>query len=469
MTTEELIARWEAALEQHEAGRVVMNDAAVAMQAALTQYRAEQEILVRPGEIIQTALDNAPAGMRVRVQAGTYVNPITITKPLMLTFDPGVVIHTDAQTILHVRPRVNDVTIHGGELRGRGNDLVLLGQTDNTQATSEDAPRNLRLQDVVVNGLLGAKRGFSVHAHDWELLNCQTLQIGRAGQESQGIATWNGPGNGRVLGGVYEAASINILLGGAFVTIPGMVQQGVHVIDTTLHKQNIPTTGYAVKNLYEVKFGIHSVLEGSRLFDTWPDGQDGFAIVIKCENPGGMSWSDTGNTIIRNNQITNVTGGINVQGHDYARYCLNHVRDLLIANNVFTISRTVRSGQRTIGPADFLKLGNEPENVIVRNNTIRSAGDTLVRGYRGTKMLADGSVVRAALSRGFVFHRNAAPVTTYGFFTEGEDRQNRPNSARILEYFPDGQITENFYGDVLGLYDTDGYALAEGTLTGRQR
>lgn len=469
MTIEELITRWETALAQHDAAKVIEGDAITDMRLAISQYRDELEIVVRPGELIQTALNDAAPGRRVRVQAGSYLNPITITKPVMLTLDQGVNIETDATSILHVRPQVNDVTIVGGYLRGRGNDLVLIGQTDNTQTTAEAAPRNIRLQNVIVDGRLGAKRGFSVHAHDWELLDCETVQIGRAGQESQGIATWNGPGNGRVIGGTYEAASINILLGGAFVQIPGMVQQGVHVIGAQLHKQNIPATGYAVKNLYEVKFGIHSVLENCRLFDTWSDGQDGFAIVIKCENPGSMPWADTGNTIIRNNWISNVTGGINVQGHGYARYCMNHVKDVLIVNNVFTISRTVRTGQRTTGPGDFLKLGNEPENVIVRNNTIRSAGDTLVRGYRGTKMLQDGSVVRADPSRGFVFNRNAAPQTTYGFFTEGEDRQNRSNSARILEYFPDGQITENFYGDVLALYDSDGYAINSGTLTGRQR
>ena len=67
---------------------------------------------------------------------------------------------------------------------------------------------------------------------------------------------------------------------------------------------------WQVKNLLETKNVRRLLVEGNVFENNWSDAQDGFAFVLKSENPDGTApWSTSSDITIRDNRIRN-TGSV---------------------------------------------------------------------------------------------------------------------------------------------------------------
>src|SRR4029450_3932821 len=96
-----------------------------------------------------------------------------------------------------------------------GGDVVALG--DGLQTDRTAVPANLVLDRVVVRGeaTRGRKRGIPLNSASTIIRNSYIAGIRQAGQETQAIAGWNGPGPFLIENNYIEAGSIGVLHGGA--------------------------------------------------------------------------------------------------------------------------------------------------------------------------------------------------------------------------------------------------------------
>ena len=113
-------------------------------------------------------------------------------------------------------------------LKGYG-DIIDLGAGDATQTDLSQVPFELVLDRVYVHGdpALGQKRGIGLNSRDTTIVNSYVSDCKAVGQDSQGIAGWNGPGNFLIENNYIEAATENFLIGGSDPMIPNLVTTNV--------------------------------------------------------------------------------------------------------------------------------------------------------------------------------------------------------------------------------------------------
>jgi hypothetical protein len=411
------------------------------------------EITVPPGADAQAAIDAAPEGavlafsaagryrpvvLKKRVTLQTTGLPLRETRPRLSPEDRSQ-IEATADSLatfrcannvpaVRVAPGVHGVTLKQIAMRGACGDLVEIGTATTFPAPVQtelgQAPVGTLLDQVVILGDDGAKRGVSLHGAETTIRRSVVAGIRRRGQESAGIGGWNGPGPWTIENNDIEAASINILVGGANPTIRGLVAADVTVRGNFFTKNTAwrAEPAYAVKNLLELKAARRVTIEGNIFEKNWPNGQDGFALLFKVANPGGLPQAVTEDIVVRNNVVRDVSGGINVQGRDPQRQSGQLAR-LTVVDNFFSISRAGWGGSGW-----FLKMGGEPRDVTIEHNTIVQDGQ-LVNTY-------------GAAIPGFRFVGNLAPAGLYTFFLAGA-----AHAANWRTYFPGGAIEGNTLAD----------------------
>ena len=109
-----------------------------------------------------------------------------------------------------------------------------------------------------------------------------------AGSDSQAILGWNGPGPFKIVNNFLEAASENIMFGGADPRIPGLVPEDIEIRRNLMTKRLAwRDAKVAVKNAFELKSARRVLVNGNVFEHVWTSGQDGTAIVLKSTNQDG--------------------------------------------------------------------------------------------------------------------------------------------------------------------------------------
>jgi len=406
------------------------------------------EVHVAPGGDVQAALNSAGPGRVVVIAAGNYPGNFVIRQNGTVVRGAGAVLQTlNSFSALEIAPGTVGVQVEGVAFQGSPttNAIVMVGRGDSQQTTVEQMPRDVVLEGITITGVSGVKNGLELHAANVTLRNSRIEAIRRVGQETHGIAGWNGSGPYLIEGNYIEAASINILIGGAMPAIPNMQAADVIVRNNTIVKDlAIRGQGFAIKNLFELKAARRVSVTNNVFRYNWVDAQDGCAIVIKVANPvegpGGFIEAVTEDFEFSNNLVTDVAGGVCIQGHDYNSLA-QQTRRLTFRNNYFHMDRALYGGT-----GRWLSIGNEPRDVTVEYNAVRQNGDALVMGDRGQKWDGVNNVRMAAGPvEGFIFRYNAVPHKTYGFFTRDNSGVNRVNGERWAEFFPGGTLDLNFF------------------------
>ena len=193
--------------------------------------------------------------------------------------------------------------------------------------------------------------------------------------DSQAIAAWNGSGPFKIVNNYLEAASENIMFGGADPMIPGMVASDIEIRHNHITKQlGWKGQGWVVKNLFELKAAHRVLVEGNLFENNWQDAQGGSAISLKSVNQGGTcAPCGTADVTFRLNLIRNTGSGFALTGLDPGASA--------IMSRV-TITDNVMSGINVApwfdGDGRGFLINNNPIDLVVAHNTVPDPTNTAI-------------------------------------------------------------------------------------------
>ena len=424
-------------------------------------------VTLKSGDDLQAALKSARFGDTIILQAGA-----TFNGPIILPFKGAgsgtdadyITIRTsemsgianDAERIkpaLHARampkivaprekvavgtePRAHHYKFVGIEFLPASNasyvyNVIDLGSSD--YASSLQVPHHLVFDRCYVHspGLNRARRGFALNSAETSILNSYVSGFAGAGDETQAIAGWNGPGPFHIVNNYLEGAGEVVLIGGADPSIPNLVPSDIEFRRNYLRKPREWLGRATIKGTLELKNARRVVIEGnlieSEILTT--------AIVLTVRNQGGRApWSTIEDVEIRNNIVRHASSGINILGSDNEHRSQEAKRIRIINNLLVDI---VISDPNNI---PYFLQTNSGQEITVAHNTVQQAGN-IITAY-------------GAPARSFVFRDNIAQFNRYGVVCQIEGSEcGRENL--FCNCFPGGVFKGNLFADNLGAVAND--------------
>jgi hypothetical protein len=309
-------------------------------------------------------------------------------------------------------------------------DIVRLGDGSAAQSDLAQVPHDLALDRCYIHGdgAAGQKRGIALNSASTTITNSYISEIKAAGQDSQAIAGWNGPGPYTIENNYLEAAGENFILGGSDPPIAGLVAQDVVFRRNHLSKPLAwRKERWQVKNLFELKNARRVLVEGNLMEYVWREAQAGYAILLTPRNQdGGAPWVRVEDVTIRKNLVRHAGGGIQIIGED-SNHPSGSTSRVRLSDNLFY---DIDSGQWG-GTGAFALIGEGPSDITIEHNTVSQSGH-IVLAYGGTKQ-------EPKPITGFVFRDNLIRHNEYGVF--GSDHGVGEDTLRA--YFPDAVFQSN--------------------------
>jgi hypothetical protein len=301
-----------------------------------------------------------------------------------------------------------------------GADIVQIGDTAITDAAQ--VPSDIIIDRCIILAETTGKRGIQLNGADVTVKGCHISGIKIAGQETQAIDCWNGPGPFLIEDNHIEAGAIGVLFGGAAPSIPNLVPSGI-TFRRNLVTRPLAMKGQnrAVKNLFELKNARNVVVNGNIFENNWPGSQAGWSIVFTVRaQTAAAPWSTIENVAFTNNIVRHVSMGFNILGRDDA-FPSGVMNNVVIANNLcYDIDHTVWGGSGA-----WIQVGGGPNALVISSNTVIQTGNTL--SLNGVPIT------------GFQFTHNIARHNTYGIFGDAVGTGN----PAIARYVPGAIITGN--------------------------
>jgi hypothetical protein len=429
--------------------------AAVIVTLGASGAAGQTTIVVGAGGNLQAALNQAQPGQTVQLQAGAtfdgnFVLPvktgtayITIRTSAPDSQLPGVNTRIDpsyepqlatirsvnALPALRTAAGAHHWRFIGLRFTTTGaSDVIALG--DGVQRDRTLVPTDLIFDRIIIRGdpTKGQKRGIALNSANTFVRNSYIDGIRVAGQETQAIAGWNGPGPFVIENNYLEAAGMGILFGGAEPAIDQLVPSDIVIRRNHITRPVAWKTGtWVVKNLLELKNARYVQIDGNLMENNWAGGQSGFAVVFTVRAQGTHApWTTIEHVRFENNVVRHSGSGINILGYDDTAPS-QQARDIVIRNNLFT-----DIDHRTWGGAGiFVQIGDEPADVHIEHNTVMHSGNIL--------SVYGGTPTAPRVATGFRFCSNIVEHNSYGIFGNGVGTGN----PAIAKYLPGSVIIGN--------------------------
>jgi hypothetical protein len=278
---------------------------------------------------------------------------------------------------------------------------------------------------LIVGGVNGQKRGIRGNGQQITVTRSYIANIAsKASQDSQAFCAWDGAGPYTITNNFLEAASENVMFGGADSKAPDRIPSDILVEGNHFTKRlEWKGQGLVVKNLFEMKVGRRVTIRGNVFEHNWTDAQAGFGILLKVVNQGGTApWSVLEDVIFEQNTVRDTENGFNILGHDYANPSGAATR-INIRNNLL------------LTPGIAFQLGGELGDVTIDHNTV-DQGYTLMSLYKGTVWNAGAAAARPGTYavEHLTYTNNLGRHNTYGVKGQGTAVGTPSLTANIVSY-----------------------------------
>lgn len=375
---------------------------------------------VAAGGNLQAALDAAQPGDEVVLEAGaTFTGNFKLPKK-----PPGPVITVRTSATLPARrieppdaalmPKIASGSagpaVEGDGARNWKFDgiqfLPNAGGLYNVIYTHSDAANITFDRVLIVGGPDGQKNAIAGNGSHIVVTRSHIANIYEKGTESHGFVAWDGPGPFTIRDNYIEAASVNILFGGANSSSPAHVPADIVVENNHLTKRpEWRNTGRAIKNLFELKSAKRVTVRDNLMENNWADAQNGYAVLFTTRNDdGGSPWAVVEDVVFVNNIVRGTEHGVNLLGVNDGDPS-GQATNIAMRHNLFICS------------GNFLIAGGEVGDLIIEHNTIRNSGPMLMTLYKGRIWPAGGSPRAAQYAiRSLTFRNNLAYHNQYGVF-----------------------------------------------------
>jgi len=410
------------------------------------------EIVLKAGDDLQEAIKNARFGDTIMLEAGaTFMGPITL-------LDKGAGSGTDADYITIRTANLSGISGEGERIKPDSTMAKIVARSSAALSTQEKAhhykfigvefapsqnsdyvynlidlgasdykttsqfPHHLVFDRCYVHstGLNKARRGFALNSGETSIINSYVSDFAGAGDETQAIAGWNGPGPFHIINNYLEGAGEVLLFGGSDPSIQGLVPSDIEIRNNFFHKRAEWAGRATIKGTFELKNAKRVVVDGN-IIDT---GIHVTAFVITVRNQsGGAPWSTIEDVQIVNNIVRHASTGINILGSDDA-HPSQEAKRISVINNLFL---------DLVSPGDnaFFLQTNGAESVTISHNTVQQAGN-IISSY-------------GSPTRNFSFINNIVQYNSYGIvcFTQvGSCRE-----SAFCRCFPNATVKGNVIAD----------------------
>jgi hypothetical protein len=237
---------------------------------------------------------------------------------------------------------------------------------------------------LILGGPNGQKRAIMGNGRNVTLTRSYIANIWKSGQDSQAFCAWDGAGPYTVSDNYLEAASENVLFGGANSQSADRIPSDI-LVEGNFFTKPLAWKGQprVVKNLFELKSARRVTVRNNVFEHNWTDGQNGYAILFTVRNDeGGSPWSVVEDVLFERNIVRDVENGINVLGYDSYSPSGRTTRVTIRHNLIVTAG-------------SFLQAGGEVGTLVFDHNTV-DQGYNFGMLYGGAVWLAGSPAPRAA-------------------------------------------------------------------------
>ncbi len=219
------------------------------------------------------------------------------------------------------------------------------------------------------------KRGVQLNGIRQAVVASYISEIHAAGQDSQAINGWAGPGPFKIVNNYLEGAAENVLFGGAIPSIANLIPSDIEVRGNHIAKQLAWMTAgsWSIKNLFELKNAAR-VLVDSNIFEyNWAQAQAGFAILFQGVTSGGPDGGFVEDVTFTNNIVRHSENGFDLCG-GCDQGTSSRTTRIYIANNLFDdINGVTYEGSAGGTGGTGFQILNNTSNLVIDHNTILNA------------------------------------------------------------------------------------------------
>jgi hypothetical protein len=178
------------------------------------------------------------------------------------------------------------------------------------------------------------RRGVLMNGVRLSVLDSYIANFHDANGDSQAVGGSNGPGPFKIVNNFLEAASENILFGGADPSIPNLVPSDIEIrLNLSTKRLSWQAARVPVKNAFELKNARRVMVAANTFEHVWVSGQDGTAILLKSVNQDGKCpWCVTEYVTFEENIVRGAANGVVINAAETGQSGLalpvpaNHIR-----------------------------------------------------------------------------------------------------------------------------------------------
>ncbi len=373
------------------------------LQAAAAALKAQTDALVQaltPPAVVTlsatadlgTQLAGAVPGGAYCLPAGTYHTTLTLPNVAGASASAPVTL-TTCTPIASGRASTSTVTIDGpstasevlnfAKAAGFWNVIGIGFTTDNpsgtiiavgegTETAVADEPHDIVLDRLIVDGKWAAKRGIALNGVNVAFINSTCTGIMKAGQDTQCVDGWNGPGPFLLQNDLLNGGTEVVMFGGADPVIPNLVPSNIQILGSTLTRtvSVMQPVKQTVKTTLELKNAQHVLVDGCILENSWVDGQVGQLLDFTPRNQGNTApWSTLVDVTVQNSVLRHGFMGANLLGQDDINSS-QRFNGLTLRNNLWYDIGTAAWNGGTTDVPKWLVVANGLEAAVVDHQTV---------------------------------------------------------------------------------------------------